>query len=119
MYRALKEKSPANKTTLVVGPWLHGGWARGDGATLGHINFASKTAEYFRTQIELPFFNFYLKDVGPAKAGPYAEPPGRLKLPEAIAFETGANRWHNEDQWPPKNARPRNLYLQANGGLAF
>src|SRR5207244_9536449 len=28
MYRALKEKNPSNKTTLVVGPWLHGGWAQ-------------------------------------------------------------------------------------------
>ena len=39
MYRALKEKNPANKTTLAVGPWLHGGWARSDGDTLGHITF--------------------------------------------------------------------------------
>jgi putative CocE/NonD family hydrolase len=107
MYRALKEKNPANKTTLVVGPWLHGGWARGEGDTLGHINFGSKTAEHFRTQIELPFFNYYLKD------------KGRVNLHDAMVFETGANKWHDHDQWPPKAVRPRNVYLQANGRLSF
>jgi putative CocE/NonD family hydrolase len=119
MYRALKDKNPRSKTTLVVGPWQHGGWASGDGATLGHIDFASKTAERYRTEIELPFFNFYLKDKGPAKARHYRDDLDRLNLPEAIVFETGANRWHDYDQWPPKAARPRNLYLQADGRLAF
>ena len=65
MYRAMKEKNPGNKTTLVVGPWTHGGWARSDGDTLGHINFASKTAARYRAEIELPFFNFHLKDKRP------------------------------------------------------
>src|SRR5207249_2785640 len=107
MYRAMKEKNPANKTSLVVGPWLHGGWARGDGSSLGRIEFGSKTAEHFRTTIELPFFNFYLKD------------KGRLNLGEAIVFETGGNRWHTYPAWPPKGTRARNVYLQANGGLSF
>ncbi len=107
MYRAMKEKNPANKTTLVVGPWLHGGWARSGGDTLGHISFASKTAERYRTEIELPFFNFYLKD------------KGTLALADAMVFETGANRWHNHDQWPPKDTRPRKIYLQSAGRLSF
>ena len=107
MYRALKEKNPANKTTLVVGPWLHGGWARGDGDTLGHIAFGSKTAEYYRTTIELPFFNFYLKD------------KGRLNLADAVVFETGRNRWHSDPQWPPSGSRKRNLYLHERGSLSF
>jgi uncharacterized protein len=120
MYRAMKEKNPANKTTLVVGPWLHGGWARGPGDTLGHINFASNTAERYRTEIELPFFNYYLKDKsGSAKAGRYVDAAGRLNLPDTITFETGGNRWHDLDQWPPRGTRTRNLYLQEGGRLAF
>jgi hypothetical protein len=107
MYRALKEKSPANKTTIAVGPWTHGGWARGDGDTLGNIQFGSKTAAHFRSEIELPFFNYYLKD------------KGQLRLPDAAVFETGGNRWHDVDQWPPKRTRARNLYLEANGRLSF
>jgi uncharacterized protein len=107
MYRALKEKSPGNKTTLVVGPWTHGGWARGDGDTLGHIRFGSKTAARFRTDIELPFFNHYLKD------------KGGLNLADAVVFETGANQWHDYDRWPPSGTRQRNVYLDANGRLSF
>jgi putative CocE/NonD family hydrolase len=107
MYRAMKEKNPGNKTTLVVGPWLHGGWARGGGDTLGHIDFASKTAERYRAQIELPFFNFYLKD------------KGKIALPDAAVFETGANRWRDHDEWPPKGTRPRRIYLQSAGRLSF
>jgi putative CocE/NonD family hydrolase len=119
MYRAMKEKNPGNKTTLVVGPWTHGGWARGDGSTLGNINFASKTASRYRAEIELPFFNFYLKDKAPAAGRPYATPDGRLNLRGAIVFETGGNRWHDAAEWPPAGARPRNLHLQANGRLSF
>jgi len=107
MYRAMKQQNPSNKTTLVVGPWLHGGWAAGAGDTLGHINFASHTAERYRTQIELPFFNFYLKD------------EGNLKLADAIVFETGANRWHDYGAWPPQSTRARNLYLQSAGRLSY
>jgi len=118
MYRALKEKSPANKTTLVVGPWTHGGWSRGDGDTLGNIRFNSKTAAHYRAEIELPFFNWYLKDKGPSKLGPYGS-GDRFNLPGAIVFETGVNRWHDVAEWPPKNARSRNLYLQADGKLSF
>ncbi len=107
MYRALREKNPANKTTLVVGPWLHGGWARGAGDALGNISFGSNTAEHYRTAIELPFFNYYLKD------------KGRPNLAAVEVFETGGNRWHSYTQWPPPNVRPRNLYLAANGRLSF
>jgi putative CocE/NonD family hydrolase len=107
MYRAMREKNPGNKTTLVVGPWTHGGWSRGDGSTLGHISFGSKTAARYRAEIELPFFNFYLKD------------KGQVNLPAAVVFETGANRWHDANDWPPKNASPRSLHLQANGRLSF
>jgi putative CocE/NonD family hydrolase len=119
MYRAMKEKNPANKTTLVVGPWQHGGWSSGPGKTLGHIDFTSNTAERYRADVELPFFNYYLKDKGPTAGAPYVDAAGRFKLPDTIAFETGANAWHDLDQWPPKNVRPRNLFLQRGGGLAF
>jgi putative CocE/NonD family hydrolase len=128
MYRAMKEKNPRNKTTLVVGPWTHGGWSRGDGDVLGDISFGSKTAAHYRSEIELPFFNYYLKEKDPAaafaaarlqrakEAGRQAD---RLNLPEAMVFETGGNRWHDYDRWPPKGTRPRTLYLQPNGRLSF
>ena len=40
----------ANKNFLVVGPWNHGGWSRGEGQKLGRIDFGSPTAEYYRSK---------------------------------------------------------------------
>jgi hypothetical protein len=107
MYRALEEKNPGNTNKLVVGPWSHGGWARRAGSSLGNIQFESNTSEYFQREIELPFFNFYLKD------------KGALSLPDVVAFETGANRWRTHDTWPPKESATANLYLHAGGKLSF
>ena len=49
---------------LVMGPVVHGGWARGDGDRLGDVGFGSKTRQFYREKIELPFFKFHLKDKG-------------------------------------------------------
>jgi hypothetical protein len=92
---------------LVMGPWVHGGWARGDGDKLGDVSFASKTGPFYREQMELPFFQFHLKD----KADP--------KLPEAYVFETGRNQWRRHDAWPPKAAVMKALFLQPGGGLSW
>lgn len=106
MYHAMEEYNPKNKTYLVLGPWLHGGYARMDGDTLGNISFGSKTGVYYREQIELPFFDYYLKD------------KGQMTLPRVQAFETGRNMWNSYDQWPPKGAQELNLYFGANSKLS-
>ncbi len=106
-YRRLETASPESRNTLVMGPWSHGGWTRGDGDALGPVSFASKTAEFYREQIELPFFERHLK--GRDGANP----------PEAWIFETGRNEWQRYDRWPPREAQPKSLYLAAEGQLAF
>jgi len=107
IYYTIEKKNSNNKSTLVVGPWLHGGWARMAGNSLGNIRFGTKTGVYYRENVELPFFNYYLKD------------KGTLDLPEALVFETGSNEWKSYGQWPPKKAQERNIYLHANGKLSF
>jgi putative CocE/NonD family hydrolase len=106
-YKNVEAHSPGATNVLVMGPWRHGGWGRGDGASLGPISFASKTSDFYREQIEFPFFQYYLKDKGSAS------------FPEAWIFETGTNEWKKYDQWPPRNLKQRSLYLQARGGLSF
>ena len=107
VYRSIETQSPGAANTLVMGPWYHGAWSLGEGEGLGDIRFSSKTGEFYRDNIEFPFFSHYLKG------------RGNPKLPEAYVFETGRNVWHKEDAWPPRNARPVSLYFHADGKLSF
>ncbi|MGH7222276.1 MAG: CocE/NonD family hydrolase [Gemmataceae bacterium] len=105
-----KNVETTNKTgtnVLVMGPWRHGGWSRGDGESLGDVHFNSKTSAFYREHIEFPFFEFQLKKTG------------EFKHPKAWVFETGTNQWHKHDAWPPKTAKRRSLYLQAKGKLSW
>ena len=105
-FNAISKFNPDTSTTLVEGPWVHGGWARGDGSHLGDIVFNDKTSEYFRANVQFPFFEHYLKGKGAAQ-------------PKAVVFETGTNVWRNFESWPPKAATPKTLYFHANGKLSF
>ena len=105
-FYAIHKFNPTTPITLVEGPWVHGGWAHGDGSRLGDVQFNAKTADYFRAHIQFPFFEHYLKDKGKA-------------LPRAIVFETGTNVWRRYDEWPPKAATPKMLYFHADGKLSF
>jgi uncharacterized protein len=106
-YRNVEKTSKGSCNILVMGPWLHGGWSRGDGSSLGHVPFNDKTAAFYREHIELPFFEFHLKGIG------------EFKHPEAWVFETGTNQWRQHDAWPPKTAKRQSLYLHGKGRLAW
>ncbi len=92
---------------LVMGPWIHGGWNSGTGASLGPVSFGSKTAEFYRDKVELPFFNFHLKG------------KGEWRPVKALVFETGTNRWREHASWPPKGTQPLPLYFHPAGRLAY
>jgi hypothetical protein len=108
-YHSVEEKNPGAFNVLVMGPWDHAGWLGGyetrDG--LGDVSFGSNTAEFFQDNIELGFFEYFLKD------------KGRRALPEAYVFETGKNQWRAFDQWPPKSAAREKLYLLDKGRASF
>jgi putative CocE/NonD family hydrolase len=114
LFRAIEKDGPKAANTLVMGPWCHGCWSRGEGRTLGDLEFASNTGEFFREHIELPFFLQNLKGKGEGlKTLPDNE------IPKAWLFETGTNQWLRFAEWPPKNATAKSLYLGANGALSF
>ena len=106
-YKTIEETNPGARNTLVMGPWFHGGWARGDGDVLGGVSFGQKTSLTYRETVELPFFNCLLKDIC------------NQQLAEATVFETGSNQWRRYDSWPPKNVEQRELFFNVNGGLSF
>jgi uncharacterized protein len=108
IYELLERHDSAKQNFLVIGPWNHGGWSRGEGTKLGRIDFGSPTAAYYRKNILAPFFAHYLKD------------KGATERPEAMTFRTGANEWVQHSEWPPKqNVTERQLYFQADGKLSF
>ena len=106
-YQRIEATNPQTSNTLVMGPWRHGQWNSDAGLALGHAQFNAKTGDYYREQIELPFFQYHLKG------------KGEFKHPEAWVFETGTNLWRQEEKWPPTAAESRSLFLHADGKLSF
>jgi putative CocE/NonD family hydrolase len=106
-YRWTERQNPGITNVLVMGPWTHGQWGRGDGDKVGDVNFRAKTSEYYRQKIEVPFFRRFLK--GDTNYTPA----------EAHVFETGTHQWRRFDAWPPKQTTARALYFHAKGALSF
>jgi putative CocE/NonD family hydrolase len=103
----MEKNGPPAVDMLVMGPWNHGGFSRGDGDRLGNVNFGSKTAAWYREKIELPFFLYHLKGRGDGK------------FPRAQVFQTGLNQWRKFDVWPPAGVKPTTIYLGPQGKLAW
>ena len=109
LYKAIEAKSKNTDNRLVMGPWFHGGWGgRSDGSYMGNIRFGSKTSEYYQQNIEIPFFNFYLKLKGTVH-----------DIAEANIFFSGENEWRSLQQWPPQNVAYKNLYLRKDNKLVL
>jgi len=108
IYELLERHDSKKQNFLVIGPWNHGGWSRGEGSKLGPVDFGSPTAAHYRKNILAPFFAHYLKDKGTAQRA------------EALTFRTGRNQWVEHSEWPPKqNIVAKQLYFHPNGKLSF
>ncbi|HND88062.1 MAG TPA: CocE/NonD family hydrolase, partial [Saprospiraceae bacterium] len=106
-YKALENQNPASHSNrIVMGPWVHGGWARGKGDRLGSVVFGQPTSEFYQKQIEFKFFEHYLRG------------EGQMDLPEAYIFETGSNRWTTYAAWPPKEVRNEKYFFNSGGRLS-
>jgi hypothetical protein len=109
LYKAIEKKNSADHfNKLVMGPWYHGQWASNDGTHLGNVQFGSNTSFWYQNNIEIPFFNYYLKGKGNAS-----------RISEATIFFSGANEWKNLSQWPPAEKQDRMIFLRSNGKLSW
>jgi putative CocE/NonD family hydrolase len=106
-YKTLAKLNPQTPVYFTMGPWVHGGWAGGDGDVLGDITFGGPTGPWYRENVEFRFFSHYLKGA----------PLGDLA--PINAFETGVNKWKTYKKWPPVEAEDKNLYLLPGGKLSF
>jgi putative CocE/NonD family hydrolase len=108
IFRHAAENDPEHTNFMVAGPWFHGQWAGGKGDAIALIPFGGhETSREFRENILAPFFRFYLHGQGEKPAW------------QASTFQSGSNTWHTYAAWPPKEAKPTNLYLHADGRLSF
>ena len=112
-YRAVEPKDTNNNMNyLVMGPWFHSQVNR-EGRSLGPLEWDGDTTADFRNEVQIPFFNQYLKDGAP-----------KADTPPVLIYNTGENHWDRFKSWPlscegdcAHKSKP--LYLTAKGGLSF
>jgi uncharacterized protein len=104
-YKTMSKGNKQDNIHLIMGPWFHGQWNRGEGDKLGEASFGFDTSAWFQEHILLPFFKENLK--GEKASG----------LAKATMFETGANRWREFASWPPLANKEVTLYMGANEKL--
>jgi hypothetical protein len=105
VYKALKDRYEGSDLLhLVIGPWRHSG-ANHYGYELGDLTFAGDTAAEWRTKYMKPWLDHYLKG---------APDP---RIPSALTYATGVNRWEGSSRWPMGTPTP--LFLNANGAAGF
>jgi hypothetical protein len=112
-YRAWEPKDTANNMNfLVMGPWFHSQINR-QGRALGPFVWATDTANQWRRDVMVPFFNQYLKDGAP-----------KADTPPVFVYDTGADQWDRLQSFPVScekgcSVASQPLYLQAGGKLSF
>lgn len=100
------EKQNSNQNTIVMGPWSHGDWARNkQHQVVGDIYFGDKLSDFYKKEIEFPFFMNNLKS---------ADMP---KPPEAYMFDTGRKEWSKFEDWPPKKSKKETWYVHEDESL--
>ena len=96
-YAALHKNSGLNR--ILIGPWAHNMSYQFEGASFG-----PEAAVPIRT-LQLEWFDQWLM----GKDTPL------LSQPPVKIFVMGANKWREERQWPPEEARERKLFLVSSG----
>jgi len=96
MYSYMEKKDKNNYNHIVLGPWNHGQWGRGN----------DQFSQDFR-QLQKKWFDYWLKGEGTGK------------FDEATCVQTGSNQWKTYNSWPPKEAVIKKLYAVADRKASF
>ncbi|MBR6561205.1 MAG: CocE/NonD family hydrolase [Alistipes sp.] len=101
-YRTAKTSNPAVDIRLVVGPWAYGAWRENDAEIIAN----DATPEFYRTEIEFPFFDHYLR--GGESSGASAS--------GSLIYYSGENCWREGDGWQSEGEE-LTLYFNEEGAL--
>jgi len=97
-YAALRRTSGLNRT--IIGPWAH---------SMSYVfpaaDFGPDSSVPIR-RLQLEWFDEWLRGKEPARLAD--EAPLHI-------FLMGANRWHEDTDWPPRQAQAKAYYLDSNG----
>ncbi|MDZ4402717.1 CocE/NonD family hydrolase [Prosthecobacter sp.] len=101
MRRVGKTEIARTGQRLIIGPWSHSG---AGASKVGSVNFG-KAAALDTKQVEIRWFDHWLKgkDNGMSKTAPVR------------IFVMGANRWRDEQEWPPARAVTTTFHLHSSG----
>ena len=100
------QSDPNHKNFMVAGPWITANGAP-SAEYIGQVPFGGhETAREFRENIEAPFFRYYLHGKGEASLEGQHLP---IRIEHLAHLRA----------WPPKAAKPQNLYLHSDGTLSF
>ena len=104
-YKLIMHNSPETDLHFVYGPWTHGGWHESDYEGLGAIEFTKGLSADFMTDIEYPFFRYYLE--------------GKGKRPEPVYIAaSGSDKWQTMDVWPNEDLNYISMYLNDGKSLS-
>jgi putative CocE/NonD family hydrolase len=108
VYKTLTAHDPRAKTSIVMGPWRHRGWAAQDvvHTVHGDLYFGDSLETKYQRDVETPFFRTHLKG------------DGRTEVPPALMFDTGRKRWERFARWPAPNAQARTYYFHTDRSLS-
>ena len=84
---------------ILIGPWPHN-----PGIPFKNVDFGPDANVGFR-KLQFDWFDLYMRD---------QESPSEMKAPVRI-FVMGANRWRDENEWPPARARSERWFLDSSG----
>lgn len=101
-YRAIKVSNPNADIRLVVGPWTYEAWRESEVEMIAD----DASLEFYRSEIEFPFFNHYLR--GGESSGASAG--------GSLIYYSGENCWREGDGWQSEGEGVT-LHLNEEGAL--
>ena len=104
-----REHDPDHTNFMVAGPWYHGGWHTPKGDSIG-AHGARRTRDRARVPRERSRRR---------SSATICTARARSRRGTRTTFQSGSNTWRTYAAWPPKEAKPTNLYLHADGTLSF
>ncbi len=118
-YRKMLENSPSTDTYLVAGPWYQGGWNKLDVDHLGDAWFGKGTQRHYLSNIEYPFFAYYLEGKGEKPSYKAMILPSGETMKSVMENADPNTGWKAYDSWPLAGTESKLFYLVENERISF